>query len=103
DAVGIQRADRALHVIDVERTAQERLAHATSGAIGHLGFLQVEYRVREVVHATGVVPVHMRQDHVTHLGGVDSGVAQRLGWCAQDFAASPFCGDRIETGVHDDG
>jgi hypothetical protein len=73
-AIFVERADGALYVVHVERAAEEGLAHAGAGAVGHLAGLQVERGLGEILHAAGVVPVHVGQHDVRHLRGIDAGL-----------------------------
>ena len=64
-----------MHVVFAERDAQHLVAHAAAGGVGHLGVLHVIARVGEQVVVAGVVLMHVGDDDVLDLVGLD---AERL-------------------------
>ena len=100
---GIERVDRGPHVFHIVWAAEERFAHAGAGAIAHFRGLDMERRLGEILHAAGMIPVHVRQHHVRRRGRIDAGIEQRLGRRAQNLPPATSPGFRAETGVHHDG
>ena len=82
DAAREQLADDGDHVVFLERAAQPAMAHAPSGAIGHLPVLQMVAGAREQVVIAAMVVVHVRQDHVVTASG------------STPTAFSPMAGER---------
>ena len=48
DAAVEDVADGGRHVLDLEDEAERLVAHAAAGAVGHLGVLEMEARLREI-------------------------------------------------------
>ena len=65
-------------MIGGERGLHRLIAHAFAGGIGHLGFLEMEPRVREVAESAGMIKVHVRYDQGVELLGVDVDLLEDL-------------------------
>src|SRR3569832_533317 len=94
------------HGVDVrraERHADHLVAHTAARTVGHLGVLDVIARVREQVVIAGVVPMHVRGDHVVDLAGIDAERFESLADGLCDLAAAFLRGCLVESGVADEG
>jgi len=102
-ALAVDQAHHADHLLDLEAVRQVVVAHVAAGGELHLGVLQVEARLRELVEGADVVVVQVRDDHVAHLGGVDVEQAQGFPGLAQQHPLALLGHVGVETGVDDDG
>ena len=98
-AVGVDQPDHADHVFDIERVAQEAVAHAAACGESHLAVLQVEAGLGEIVEPAGVVEMQVAEDDLVDLGRVDAELGQALGGRAQQGAAAFPGGAGVEAGV----
>ncbi len=62
DAAGKDLAHHRDHVVDLERQAQRRVAHAAPGGVGHLAILQVIARAGKQIVVADVIVVHVADD-----------------------------------------
>src|SRR5882724_9088471 len=71
----------------------------TSGAERHFAVLNVKTRGGKLIEAASVIVMHVGDDHVAHLSGVDTDHFQPLGGRAKQFAL-PLAGHlRVESGI----
>src|SRR5215212_6802212 len=78
DPSGEKLRQYACNVFIFERMPQEGVAHATTGAVGHLRLLYVIARLREKVVVAAVVEMHMGQNDVLNAFGIDPDHRQPL-------------------------
>ena len=76
------------HVLDVVAVAELRIAHVLAGGIGHLARLQVEARVGKLVEVADVVVVHVSEDDIADVAGIDADELQAVDGAAQEACAS---------------
>ena len=81
-AAGEDAADHADNVVDRERMAEGVMAHRPAGRESHLAILDVECGVRKEIEPTGMVVMHMGDDHILDLAG------------SMPIAFSPSTGER---------
>src|ERR1051325_5799372 len=103
DAVGEQLAHHRDDVVFFIGEAQLLVAHAAAGAVMHLLVLQVVAGAREQVDIAAMVVVHVADDDVLDLVGVDAEALQRLADRRDDGAAAPRADRLVETGVDHEG
>ena len=96
-------AHHADHVLDVEAVAGLGVAHVLARGVGHLAFLQVEARLRKLVEVADVVVVHVREDHVAHVAGLDAQEGEAVDRAAQEGALALLGHLGREAGVDDVG
>jgi hypothetical protein len=77
------------------------MAHAAPGAERHLAVLQVECGVGEQIVVAGMVVMHVADDDVADLFGVDPDRHEAVARAAQELAPALFRHRRIEPGVED--
>lgn len=99
DPAGEDFAQHIGHVIHFERIPQRRMAHASPGAVGHLRVLHVVTCFRKQGMIARMIEMHMRDDNIFDVVGVDSDQPQSLSDRPQQ-GAIPFRGPgRIEAGI----
>ena len=102
DPAAVHLAHHTGDVLDVERHAQARVAHVAPGRVRHLAVLQVETGAREDLEVADVVVVHVGDDDVVDLRGVDVERGQTLARVADDRAVASRPGCLAEAGVDDE-
>jgi hypothetical protein len=90
------------HILGLEGAAQVGVAHAASGAERHLPVLQVIMRIRKHVVVSAMVVVHVGDDDVLDLLGLDADRLQPHGGGAQVLALALGAHLRGEAGVEDE-
>src|SRR5262245_23227166 len=103
DAAGKDLAHHRHHVVDLERHAQRRVAHAAPRGIGHLAVLQVVARAGKQVVVANVIVMHVADDDGPYLRGVDADRFQSLADRLDHFALALLAHGRVEPGIEDDG
>src|SRR5262249_15257540 len=103
DAAGKDLAHHRDHVVDLERHAQRRVAHAAPRGIGHLAILQVVARAGKQVVVANVIVMHVADDDGPYLRGVDADRFQSLADWLDHFALALLAHGRVEAGIEDDG
>src|SRR5262245_44991734 len=78
------------------------MAHAAAGGVGHLGILDVIARIGAAIVIAGMVPVHMRRDHMIDLVGPNAERLQPFTDRMGDFARAFLCRRVVKTRVADE-
>ena len=91
------------HVVDGERVAQEVVAHARPGGVGHLGLLQMEAGLGERAERAGMVVVQVGDDNLLDVAGGNADLLERGGRRPVHLAAALGALGRVEARVDDDG
>ena len=102
DATVEDMADGRDDVLDVEDEVHRAVAHAATGAPGHLGVLEMEAGLRELGPVAGMVPVHVAEDDVLDRVRVDAGRPKRIERRAQPLPAAAVAARPVEAGVEED-
>ena len=103
DAAGKHLAHHRDYVVDLERQAQRRVAHAAPGGVGHLAILQMIARAGKQIVVADVIVVHVADDDGRYLCGVDADRFQSFADRLDHFALTLLAHGRVEAGIEDDG
>src|SRR6185312_16230364 len=95
-------SDHRQHVAFAERNTQHLMAHAAAGGVSHLGILDVIARIGKEIVVAGMVPMHVRRDHVVDFVGRNTERLQTLSNGMDDLAGALLCRHFIETRVADE-
>src|SRR5262245_47276659 len=102
NAAGKDLTHHCDHVIDLERHAQRRVAHAAACRISHLAVLQMIAGAGKQIVVADVIVVHVADDDGLDLRRIDAdrfqAVANRLG----HLALALLTHGRVEAGIEDD-
>jgi hypothetical protein len=100
-APGIDLPHDGQDIIELEGNAQQAMAHAPPGGIGHLGVLQVKARGREQVVVAGVIVMEMGEDDLLDRVGLDADRLQTVADGGEHLALAARRHIGIEAGVND--
>ena len=103
NAAGKDLAHHRDHVVDLERQAQRRVAHAAPGRIGHLAILQMIMRTGKQIVVAHVIVMHVADDNGSYLRGIDADRFQSFVDRLDHFALTLLAHGRVEAGIEDDG
>ncbi len=78
DALAVDVAHHQRHMLDRKRMAQMAEAHASSGGVTHLAILNVKPGVRKQVEIACVIVMHMGDDDVLDVNGLNPKSRERL-------------------------
>ena len=94
-------ADHIGDMLDIERTAQWRIAHRLTRAIGDLTLLQHEFRIGKFGTVACMVIMHMGDDHGLDLFRRHADGRQCIHGFAQHDAPTFIAGPLVETKIDD--
>src|SRR5215510_4030858 len=99
DAISEYFSYHRKHVAFAERNAQHLMTHAAAGGVGHLGVLDVITRIREQIVVAGMIPMHVRRNHVIDFVGSNTERLETFADRVDDFARPFLGGDFVKAGV----
>ncbi len=78
------------------------MAHASARRVGHFGVLNVIARVGKKIVIAGVIPMHMRGDHVVDLVGRNAERPQAFADRVDNLARALLCSRFVEARIADE-
>ena len=89
-------------MIGGERRLHRLIAHALAGRIGHFGFLKMEPGFRKVTERAGVIKVHMRDDEIIEIVGINIDLFEDLARQHLNLASATGGFFVLEAGIDND-